>query len=321
MKIDTQHHILPDCYKKTLANAGITTHTAVGGLLPQWSPELMIELMDRCEISTVITSIVDPGINFIDEKFTANIARVCNIYSADLIQKYPQKIGAFGLLPMPYVGASLLEIEHSLDTLKLDGIVLLSNYSEKYLGDETFRPVFEELNRRNAVVFIHPTTPVVYNPKAILPPGTLDFVFDTTRTIVSLLLSGYISKFNKIRFLVAHAGGTIPFVSTRLSYLESLVKQRPDRMPGEFNNVPEGVINALKTLYYDTTLSSKSPTLKSLLDFVDSKKITIGTDFPFLPEAIVKEELNDLEHFLLDKDLRDQLYFKTALELFPRFNQ
>lgn len=322
-KIDTQHHIVPEFYLKKLAKVGITSSFAIGNLpFPKWTKEEMIALMDLAGIRVAVTSFSEPGVEFIDESFTSSLARECNEFSAELLQWNPKRIGAFAVLPLPYIDASLNEIEYVLDTLKLDGFILMSNYSKGYLGNEIYLPIFEELNRRKAVVFIHPKLPLAYDPKhAILPPAAIDFVFDTSRSVTSLLFSGVISRCPDIKFLLAHAGGTLPYISTRLSFIEWIRKNTPERMVGSGLSAPiDNVMQALSTLYYDTALSAKPTTLRCLLDLVPSDHITFASDYPYATRFLVEEEVKHFNDFFeSDEKLKADVEYKTAQSLFPRF--
>jgi len=185
-RIDVHHHILPPEYISALATLGIT---ASGGRpLPAWNVQNTLELMDRYAIATAITSISEPGIYFGDRLFARDLARRCNEFSAQLIRRYPQKFGAFAILPLPDIDAALRELEYALDTLQLDGVVLLSSIDGTYLGDPLFDELFAELDRRKATVFLHPAVPAINATlKLDLPPFLVEFVFDSTRAVTNLV--------------------------------------------------------------------------------------------------------------------------------------
>src|SRR5574340_520520 len=158
-RIDVHHHILPPVYVSGLNRAGITS--SGGRPIPEWDLQSTLALMDRHAITTAITSISEPGIYFGDKAFTIDLAHRCNEFSAQLIRDYPQRFGAFAILPLPDIDAALKELEYALDTLKLDGVVLLSSVDGKYPGDPLFDELFTELNRRKSVIFLHPTDPTI----------------------------------------------------------------------------------------------------------------------------------------------------------------
>jgi 6-methylsalicylate decarboxylase len=302
------HHILPPDYLSALASVGITS--SGGRPIPDWDIQSTLALMDRYGIATAITSISEPGIFFGDETFRRELARRCNEFSAQLIKDYPQRFGAFAILPLPNVDATLRELEYALDTLKLDGIVLLSSVDGRYPGDSLFDEFFTELNRRNAVVFLHPTVPAINSElKLDLPPFLIEFVFDTTRAVTNLVYSGTLERCPDIRFIVAHAGGTIPFLAYRIAMGQIM-------LPG----VPQGALTYLKQLYYDTALSVNPNALRSLQALVDASHILFGSDYPFAPEVAVSLFVQGIQNFDgFDEQARKAIERESALALFPRF--
>lgn len=310
-RIDTHHHIIPQPYLDTLAEFGIT---AAGGMqFPKWDERGMLEVMDNFQIKTAFTSISSPGVYFGNIPLAVKLARICNDFSAELMAKYPKRLGAFATLPLPDVAQSLKEIEHAFDKLKLDGVVLLSNYGEHYLGHPDFQPVFDELNKRHAIVFIHPTDPIGYQNSVIpLPAWMIEFPCDTTRAVADLLYSGRLHQCDKIKFILSHAGGATPYLAGRMALLE-LVK------PAIKEIVPDGPINYLKRLYFDTALSTSTTTLNCLLDFVPPSQILFGSDFPFMPLPGIKMETLELDNYLKsDSELHRQITHENAELLFPR---
>jgi 6-methylsalicylate decarboxylase len=266
--------------------------------------------MDRHAIATAITSISEPGIFFGDASFRQDLARCCNEFSAQLIHEYPRRFGAFAILPLPDIEAALRELEYALDTLKLDGIVLLSSVDGRYPGDPLFDELFTELNRRKAVVFLHPTVPAIQSElKLDLPPFLIEFVFDTTRAVTNLIYSGTLQRCPDIRFIVAHAGGTVPFLAYRISMGQIM-------LPG----APQGALTYLKQLYYDTALSVNPNALRSLQELVDSSHILFGSDYPFAPELAVSLFVQGIQNFDgFDEQARKAIERESALALFPRF--
>ena len=266
--------------------------------------------MDRHAIATAITSISEPGIFFGDVTFARDLARRCNEFSAQLIREYPQRFGAFAILPLPDVNAALRELEYALDTLKLDGVVLLSSVDGRYPGDPLFDELFTELDRRKAVVFLHPTVPVInHELKLDLPPFLIEFVFDTTRAVTNLLFSGTLERCPGIRFIVAHAGGTVPYLAYRISMGQIM-------MPA----APQGVMTYLKQFYYEIALSANPYTLGSLQELVDASHILFGSDYPFAPEIMTGFTVQGIQNFDgFDEQARRAIERESALALFPRF--
>ena len=271
-RIDTHHHYVPPFYRAAVG-ADAIGRTLVSGKAPEWTPQHSIDAMDRNGIATAVVSISAPGFQC-DDGQRVDLCRRCNDYAARMRADFAGRFGSFAGLPLPDVEASLNEIERALVSLKAEGICLLTSYGNRYLGDERFAPVFDELNRRHAVVYVHPTDGCACDIG--LPPASLDFPFDTTRAIASLLFSGTFHRCRNIKFIFSHAGGTIPFLAERLARLE----RRPDFKA----HVPEGVIAELKRLHYDTALSANVLAMNALFGLVAVEQVLFGSDYPYAPE-------------------------------------
>ncbi len=308
-RVDVHQHILPPTYVSALADLGITT--AGGRPFPAWDVESMLELMDRHGIATAITSISEPGVYFGDRAFARDLARRCNEYAARLVQEYPARFGAFAVLPLPDIDAALRELEYALDILKLDGVVLLSSVEGTYPGDATFDELFAELNRRGTVVFLHPTVPAINAAlKLNLPPFLFEFALDTTRAAANLAFSGTLERYPGIRFILAHAGGFVPYLAYRIPLGQVA-------LPGAL----QGVINGLKQLYYDTALSATPRVLRSLQELVDASHILFGSDYPFAPEIVTAFSVQAIQNYDgFDEQARRAVERENALALFPRFS-
>ena len=300
-RIDIHHHILPPEYLSSLDSIGITSVDGVS--FPEWDIESSLAFMDRQGIRAAITSISAPGIYFGDSDFAQDLAHRCNEFSAHLVNKYPKRFGAFASIPLPNVKKSLLELEYALDTLNLDGIALLSNINGKYIGDPIFSDLFSELNRRKAVVLIHPNSPPSdKQPMPNFNAAVLEYVFDTTRAVANLIHGSTIKKYPEIRFILSHAGGTVPYIAWRISFGK------------------KKLIDYLKRFYYDTAVSGTSYTLRSLQELVEPSQILFGSDYPFLPEraaSLMIEGFDNYDGF--DKQTRMAIAYENALDLFPRF--
>jgi len=278
-RIDVHHHILPPVYTSALAKIGITS--AGGASFPNWNAQQSLDVMDRNGIATAITSISTPGIYFGDIEFSKDLAKRCNDFSANPVRDNKMRFGGFAVLPLPDVKAAVKELEYALDVLKLDGVVLLSNVDGHYLGTSKFDDLYSELNRRKAIVYIHPTVPSKGKfPKMSMPPYIIEFVFDTTRAISNLILNRTLRRFPNIRFIVSHAGGTAPYIAWRISFLD--YRYYTD------------TIGDLKSLYYDTALSASPYALRSLQELVDPSHILFGSDYPFAREFVTSKTISEL---------------------------
>lgn len=306
-RIDVHHHILPPSYVRAVGDDRIGP-LIVSGKTPTWTPQHSIEAMDRNGIEKAITSISAPGLWFGDVEATRKLTRECNNYAAQMRDDHPGRFGMFASLSLPDVESSLREIAYALDHLKADGIGLLTNYDGKYPGDPLFAPVFDELERRGAVIYFHPTeAPCCHAPHLAIPAATLEFPFDTTKAIASLLFGGTFSRCRNARFIFSHAGGTIPFLAERIARLEA----RP-----EFRaSVPEGVIFELKRLFYDTALSANPSAFGALLTLVAPEQVLFGSDYPFAPETTMTATIKGLASLDLAPDVLHAIERTNVLKL------
>ncbi len=309
-RIDVHHHILPPDYVSTVGDDRIGP-LILSGKTPEWTPEMSIAAMDRNGIATSITSISAPGLWFGDTDETRRLCRDCNDYADRLRRDFPGRFGMFANLPLPDVDASMAEIPYALDTLQADGIGLLTSYGDRYPGDPEFAPVFDELNRRGAVVYFHPTNAPCNTCQPEIPAATLDFPFDTTRAIVSLLFGGTFARCQNIRFIFSHAGGTVPFIAERIGRLGA--------RPGFKEAVPNGVVPELARLYYDTALSANWLAFRSLLELVTPDHVLFGSDYPFAPEPTMVGTIKGLIDMDLGADILQGIERDNALALFPQF--
>jgi 6-methylsalicylate decarboxylase len=242
--------------------------------LKDWPVTRMLEEMDRAGTQTGLLSLTAPGIWFGDAMQARKLARDSNEWFARLVADHPKRFGFFAALPLPDVEGSLQEIAYGLDTLKADGIELFTSGGGKYLGDPLFNPVFEELNRRNAVVFVHPPTPQCCTN---LVPGIGDTVIeaqtDTTRAIAGMIFSGASQRYPNIRMIFCHAGGTMPSVNERLALLAKTPRYQPV--------LPGGFLAEASKFYYDTATTANVATMSAIRKLVPPSHMVFGTDFPF----------------------------------------
>jgi predicted TIM-barrel fold metal-dependent hydrolase len=318
--IDVHNHMVPASYVNQLAGIGITS--AGGTPFPVWTPALALEVMDRFDIESGILSLSSPGVYFGEKETTIRLAREMNEAAADAVRANPKRFGFFAHLPLPFVDEAIDEAVYALDHLHSDGIVLLASTGDKFLGDPRFDDLLMALHQRSAVVFIHPNVhSSSRNIGLTMPHFMIEFMFDTTRAVANLLWTGALERYSNIRWIVAHAGATVPYLSWRLSLM--------DFLPGFKERAPNGALSYLKNLYYDTALSPSPTALAALLQLVDPSHILFGSDFPFAPEDFVGKEIHDLKHLPFgsrkfngfDEKTLQGIYRSNALALFPRFKQ
>jgi predicted TIM-barrel fold metal-dependent hydrolase len=258
-----------------------------------------------------VLSVSAPGIGLQTPQQTARLARECNEAQAAMVRDHPRRFALLAILPLPDIEASLREIEHAYAVLSAAGVVLMSNYAGEYIGSPEFWPVFEALDARNAVVFIHPTLPHRYRGFPGVSLSTLDFPFDTARAIMSMLYHGTPEKFSGVRMIWPHAGGAMPVMAGRTAVLSQ--RNRDFKLSGD------RLVPALRNFYYDATQSLSAPTFAALRALVPFEHILFGSDCPFAREPQVLAVLGELDRLALQPDERGKLERGNALALFPQF--
>lgn len=313
-KIDVHAHYLPPDYRRLAAEAGHDKPDGMPGL-PEWDPERAIDFMDRMNIRAALLSISSPGVHFGNDEAARSLARYVNEEGAKAARNFPGRFGLFASLPLPDIDGALAEIGYAFDELQADGIVLESNHHGIYLGDAKFEAVFAELNRRRAVVFIHPTSP---NCPGCLdlsmgyPRPMMEFLFDTTRAVMNLILSGTLDRYPNMRIIVPHAGAALPILADRIVGLSPAL--------GFAQPVSEtDLLGKLGDLYYDLAGMPVPRLLSVLQQIANPKRILYGSDWPFTPDPLVQALATKLsETPLLDAEDRQRIYRDNALALFPR---
>ncbi|MBK5333154.1 MAG: amidohydrolase [Ilumatobacteraceae bacterium] len=308
--IDVHAHFLPPHYRDALATAGIDQPDGFPRV-PTWSADDHVGVMDRLGIDAAVLSVSSPGVRFGDGVSASDaiaLARYVNDVAATTIADHPGRFGAFASLPMTDTDESLAEMERALDGLGLDGINVLTNVGGVYLGDASLDPIMAELNRRQALVFIHPTSPACWECTSLgYPRPMIEFPFDTTRAVTNMLLSGVFARYPDIRWIVPHAGGTLPFLAPRIAGISVLLGA----------DDPAAVVSQLRRLYYDLAGSASSAVVTSLLTLVDRHQVLYGSDWPFTPEPIVAGALGWITG--TDNPVSAAELMANAAPLFPRF--
>jgi len=310
-RIDVHHHLLPDFYIEAVGTERITQQAPRRSRVAlDWTPQRSLDEMDANGVAAAVLSVSAPGLWFGDQAWTTRLARRCNDYQAGLVRQHPARLGLFAALPLPDVDATLAEIEHAGDQLGADGFCLFSSYGNRYPGEAEFAPVFDELNRRRAVVFVHPNVADACRDLLPgIPASTLEFPLDTTRAATSLLYSGTLARCPDIRFIFSHAGGALPYLATRISRLE-IQEDFADKVPG-------GALNLLQRQYYDTALSANRPALAALEQFVPASQVLYGSDFPFAP-GMMGRTIHGLAEYGFTPEVLRGIERGNARRLFPR---
>jgi 6-methylsalicylate decarboxylase len=315
-RIDVHQHVIPPRYGDWIRAKGLRP----GGIdLPDWSPSAARKFMDHHDVGTGILSVSTPGVHFGDDGEAGKWAREVNEYCADLVRGEPDRFGFFATLTLPDVDSAIAEADYALDTLNADGIVLLANHGGRHLGDPGFAPLLDYLHRRRAVVFVHPGE-LPADPVEGVPSFTADFLLDTTRTALSLILSGALERYDRIRFILAHAGGFVPYIAyrillTRLAQANKAAQVRA--LVDQKRQIPK-LLAPLRHFYYDVALSSSPAALPSLFATADPAHVLYGSDFPFAPSIAVGFMAKQYEQFPIDPDVRHGIDRGNAELLFQR---
>ena len=315
--IDVHHHILPSAYVDAVGAVKIGSQGSAGKI-PAWSVAGALARMDAAGVATAITSVSAPGLDVADAALAVRLARDCNEQAAEMTVRHAGRFGMFATLPLVSTDAALAELAYCADQLQADGVCLLSNFQGRYLGDTSLWPVLEELNRREAVVFVHPTSPQVLVPIEGLSASSLDFTFDTARALASLIFSGALLRFPQIRFIFSHMGGAMPYIAERIAVL---ARNNP-RLQAF---LPHGIRHELARCYFDTALSANTVTFAAMAAISGLDNVLFGTDYPFGPPDQVASAAASVQGLALGPDacltpsqLR-RIARGTAETLFPRF--
>jgi 6-methylsalicylate decarboxylase len=304
--IDVHHHMVPEFYASALKKLGVDA--AAGAALPDWTPEKSLAVMDATGIAKAYLSVSCPGVYFGDAGAASELARACNEYGSALKNK-SERFGFFATVSQTQAQSAVAEVGHAIDVLGADGVTLLSSVDGQYLGHRDYWPLMEELNRRKAVVFIHPNLPSTASDiKLELPGYLIEFVFDTTRAVANLISSGTMERFPDIRFILSHAGGTVPYIAWRLQLADFVLDKE--------HKFPQGTLHYLKQFYYDTALSPSPYMLGSMRALVGVERLLFGSDFPFAPELLVHAEVGELSSLGLDDAEQAAIASNNARALF-----
>jgi 6-methylsalicylate decarboxylase len=279
--IDTHHHFYPPAYQKAWLDWEDARKLPHFPTQVTWTREHAIEELDKNGVATAVLSVAStPGTWFgLDADGAQKMARICNDYGAEMVRDYKGRFGLFATLSMLDIDATLKEVDYVFDTLKADGVGIQTNYGDKWLGHDLYKPVFEELNRRKAVVYVHPLVAACCGQLSVgAYPAVIEVPHDTTRTVTSLLLSGRLAHLRDIKWLFSHAGGTIPMLAGRI---EAFYDQKARSSPDSF--APDGIAAEFRRLHYDTANATSAPSMAALMKLVPTSQITFGSDYPYFP--------------------------------------
>ena len=313
-RIDMHHHFLPQDYMKAEAERSHNEHG--NSAMFSWTAEGDIAACDKAGVDFAVGSISTPGVwipGNVD--LSRKLARQWNEAAAKTVHDHPTRFGFFAPVPLPDADGTLKEIDYAYGTLHADGINFLSNYEGKWLGDASFTPVMEELNRRKAVVYVHPTfSPCCTNNMvAGLVAPSLEFPFDTTRTIVSLVTQGVTTRFPDIRFIFSHGGGAITGIYGRIAETAHM-----PAFKGKFADMHAELVK----LYYDTASLDPTVTFPALLKMVPPTQILLGSDYPLAgpppTDIMIQHAVEEFEAYKSSARLKRAVEHDNAVRLLPR---
>ena len=309
LTVDIHQHVIPDFYWEASNEDG----NAAGGITPpRWSLDGAIAYLDEAGIDVAFPSISTPGVHFGDDAAARALARRVNEYLAGIKRDRPDRFGGFAALPLPDVDGSLEALEYAFDVLDLDGVSLMTNAGGSYLGDSRFNPVFDELQRRAAVVFVHPTAspdPIAHTLG--LPDALLDYPVDTSRAIAKLHYSNTFARTPEVKYVFVHAGGTIPFVASRFAIVDEMNVIGGEQERGAF-------VDTLPRLYWDTASAFSDPVLHMMRSVTGLGNVVFGTDYPYPRDAISIGGLRQIRSTAELDDERSGVLGASAARLIPR---
>jgi 6-methylsalicylate decarboxylase len=316
-RIDVHHHFVPPPYLRRERERILAAMALNPALITEWTPARAIEELDRHDIARAVVSISTPGIWFGEAEAARTLARECNEYAAQMARDHAGRFGNFAAIPLPDVEGSLREIAYAYDVLGADGVGILTSYDDRWPGDPAFAAVFDELNRRRAVVFVHPTAPACCrNLIPGVPAPMTEFLFDTTRAITSLLFSGTVARCPDIRFIFCHGGGTMTVLAHRIG---TFVDGHPEHAP----HFPRGLRPELERFFYDLANTTNEPAFSALRSLIPDSQLLFGSDYPYLPVAatavgLAKLGLGPETLRAIERDNAVRLFDAGRRDLLPR---
>jgi len=304
------------CYLKGLKEIGIDPVREDGFPAPEWSAEAHMEFMENVGIETSILSLSTPHIHHGDSELAVRLARRINEESAALCRQYPDKFKYAAVLPLPEIEDSVEEISCNCHEPGCVGVKVASNNFGVYLGDSKLDPVFEELNKRKAVVIIHPSRPqaVPANVFTEGPAPLFEYIADTTRTVIDMITKGTLEKYPDIKIIVPHCGSYLPFVMQRLIGISRIL------IPNGLMSDVDVAGNVAK-LYFDVAGDAFPVAMPALLQIADPSHILFGGDYPYTPAPFVKSNMEKLESYEPIRPYLDGIFRNNAVKLFHFFNE
>ena len=313
-KIDTHAHYVPPAYRRYLEEEAFFG----GQATPAWSPEAALDEMETLGVETSVLSVARPGFWFGNAERAAGMARHVNEYAADLVRDQPDRFGLFAALPLPDVDRALREVEYAFDDLHCDGVILLANCDGVYVGDPRLEELMAELDRREAVVFVHPNA-LPAEPLPGVPVFVADFLLDTTRAALNLIRHGVLRRYPRLKVILAHGGGMLPYASHRIASLTP-IKENPESGASSEGEAIDraGFLAECGRFYFDTALTASPHSMPSLMAFAQPGHVTYGSDWPYAREDNSEYFTAQLDAYPLSDASRSSIERGAAELLIPR---
>lgn len=316
-RVDVQFHYAPKFYTDRVKEVGghITTDA--------WSVPAALDYMDRYQVATGIMSVSTPSVLFVDPAEGVTLARKLNDSAAQIARDHPGRFGNFATLPMLDVAATLKEIDYCFDVLKMEGVCMMSNIGGLYPGHPSFAPIFDALNHRKAVIFIHPHDPAYYNKGVVKMAQVVEWPFDTSRAAIDLMYSGTIKRCPDIKIILAHAGGALPMVARRVEEMAFVYSQKAPPTAATPNAGPmakqgmDDTIASIAKFYYDLAISAHDNAIGALREVSDMNHVLFACDWPFAPDPAVRMNVAGFEQLKISDVERYAIERGNAERLFP----
>lgn len=315
--IDVHHHVVLPEYEAALRRSGAADPSRP--LRKETAPQVALDAMTGLGIEgAILNPLSVAGVHHGDDANARYLTESTNEALARFVSFDPRRLGFFATLPLPDVGGSLRQMEYALDTLNADGVIVLSNQNGVYIGDPAFEELYAEMDRRGAVAFVHPASPA-YVPtlRLNLWAAYIEYPFETTRVAANLIYNGIMARYPRIKWILAHAGGALPYLSVRLRLMEESDKN----LPPFIERVPEGVTPYLDGFYFDVAIAGGPAPMAALAEMADPSHVFYGSDWPYLERDFVTDQLDSLVGLPQFQGERlAPLAWRNAAQVFKRFS-
>jgi len=316
--IDVHHHVVLPEYEAALVRAGAADPSRP--LRRRVSPQQALDAMAELGIAAaVLNPLSAAGVHHGSDEHARYLTQSTNAALAKFASHAPDRLGFFAALPLPDLDGALRELEHALDQLHADGVILLTSQNGRYVGDPAFDALYAELDRRRAVVFVHPASPA-YVPALRLDlwAAYVEYPFETTRVAANLIYHGITSRYPDIRWILAHGGGALPYLSVRLRLMEESDRNAPPFIA----RIPEGVAPHVRSFCFDVALVGGAAPMAALAAIADPARILYGSDWPYLQRAFVCDQIAEIVRLpQFAGDRLAALERRNAAQLFKRFSR